>query len=106
MLIALKVLVVLAVLILIIGLIRPKWVLFWMKEPDRLSITALAMALFMGGWTGIAKMTMKPKEVNHGEQSQQHNPDESNQLNLNRDSRSLSCKSSSQAWSLKMREIS
>jgi hypothetical protein len=61
MLLALKILVAVSVLILIVGLIKPKWVLFFMKQPDRLTVTALAMVMFMGAWTGIAKLTLKPK---------------------------------------------
>jgi uncharacterized membrane protein YqjE len=62
MLIALKIMVLLSGLILIVGLIKPKWIVFWMKQPDRLSVTALAILLFMASWTGIAKLTLKPKE--------------------------------------------
>ncbi|MCU0734915.1 MAG: hypothetical protein MUF20_05235 [Methylotetracoccus sp.] len=62
MLLALKVLVAVSVLVFIVGMIKPKWVLFFMKQPDRLTVTALAMILFMSAWTGIAKMTLKPKE--------------------------------------------
>ncbi len=61
MLISLKVLVGLSILIFLIGLIKPKWVLFWMKQPDRLTATTLALLLFMGAWTGIATLTLKPK---------------------------------------------
>lgn len=80
MLIFLKVLVAVSALILIIGLIKPKWVLFWMKEPDRLTITALAMLLFMASWTGIAKLTMKPKERG----AMNRSAEESNELQLER----------------------
>ena len=85
MLIALKTLVVLSVLVLILGLIKPKWVVFWMKEPDRVSVTAIAMLMFMGAWTGIAKLTLKPKE--HQEQQvekSERSRDEMNQIDLTR----------------------
>ena len=62
MLLALKVLVAVSVLVFIVGMIKPKWVLFFMKQPDRLTVTALAMILFMSAWTGIAKVTLKPKD--------------------------------------------
>lgn len=80
MLIFLKVLVVISLLILIIGLIKPKWVLFWMKRPDRLTVTAISLFLFMAAWTGIAKLTLKPKERGAVERSVQ----ESNELQLER----------------------
>ncbi len=61
MLLFLKILVGISALIFIVGLIKPKWVLFWMKSPDRLTATTLALLLFMAAWTGIAKLTLKPK---------------------------------------------
>lgn len=38
-------------LVLIVGLIKPKWLLFWMEKPGRLPIVAIAMLLFMVGAT-------------------------------------------------------
>lgn len=61
MILSLKILVGISILIFLIGLIKPKWVLFWMKKPDRLTATTLALLLFMAAWTGIAKLTLKPK---------------------------------------------
>jgi len=80
MLIFFKVLVAISVLILVVGLIKPKWVLFWMKRPDRLTVTALAMLLFMSAWTGIAKLTLKPRERGAMERS----AEEANELQLDR----------------------
>jgi hypothetical protein len=80
MLIFLKVLVAVSLLILIIGLIKPKWVLFWMKQPDRLTVTALAMLLFIISWTAIAKLTLKPRERGAMDRS----AEESNELRLER----------------------
>lgn len=79
MVLTLKILAVFSVLILIIGLIKPKWILFWMKQPDRLTVTALCMGLFMASWTGIAKLTLKPKEVGA---TQERSLDEQNELPL------------------------
>jgi hypothetical protein len=42
-------LVLLAVVIFAIGMFKPKWILFWMDNPNRLIVTAVAMALFMIG---------------------------------------------------------
>lgn len=80
MILSLKILVALSVLVLIIGLIRPKWVLFFLKSPDRLSVTAVAMAMFMIGMTGIAKLTLKPKAPVPAERS----AEDANQLQLTR----------------------
>lgn len=40
---------ILAVIILIVGLIKPKWILLWMDKPGRLPIMAIAGAIFMAG---------------------------------------------------------
>lgn len=74
----LKALVVLSILILIIGLIKPKWVLFWMKEPNRILVSCIAIALFMGSLTGYSHFTVKPKAKTERERTQ----DELNDLNL------------------------
>jgi hypothetical protein len=39
---------ILCVLVLIAGLIKPKWILFWMDNPSRLMIQAIGAVLFMG----------------------------------------------------------
>ncbi|MEY4194448.1 MAG: hypothetical protein RLZZ226_816 [Pseudomonadota bacterium] len=82
MIIFLKVLVGLSILIFLIGLIKPKWILFWMKSPDRLTATTLALLLFMGAWTGIAKMTLKPKAPSDA--PQHRSADDQNSLDLGR----------------------
>jgi hypothetical protein len=38
-----------AAIVLIVGLIKPKWILLWMDQPSRLGIVAIAAAFFMGG---------------------------------------------------------
>ncbi len=40
---------ILAAIILIVGLIKPKWILLWMEKPGRLPIVAIAGAIFMAG---------------------------------------------------------
>lgn len=79
MLITLKIVALLSVLILVVGLIKPKWILFWMKQPDRLTVTALSMLLFMASWTAIAKLTLKPREPGA---TQERSLDEQNELPL------------------------
>ncbi|HWP00895.1 MAG TPA: hypothetical protein VNL74_09775 [Methylococcus sp.] len=84
MVLALKIMVGLSALYLIVGLIQPKWVLFWMKRPDRLTASAIALLLFMGSWTGLAKLTLKPKEPQQRYEEQRKSRDEQNILNLGR----------------------
>jgi hypothetical protein len=38
---------VLSVGILIVGLIKPKWLLFWMDQPNRFIIVGVSVILFM-----------------------------------------------------------
>lgn len=80
MVLTLKVLVVVSLLIFVVGMIKPKWILFFMKTPDRLTVTMLAMAIFMASWTGIAKLTLKPKE----RALEQRSVDEANRFPLTR----------------------
>lgn len=42
-------LLIISVGILIIGLIKPHWILFWMEKPERMPIIALSVVLFMIG---------------------------------------------------------
>lgn len=42
-------LILLSVLLLIVGLIKPKWILFWMNEPTRIMIVGVGMVMFMIG---------------------------------------------------------
>jgi len=75
----LKALVVLSILILIVGLIKPKWVLFWMKEPTRILVSSIALIMFMGAFTGYTIETgVKPKPKSEKERTLE----EINDLNL------------------------
>jgi len=40
---------ILAIGILILGLIKPNWFLFWLDKPNRFIIVGIAMILFMAG---------------------------------------------------------
>jgi hypothetical protein len=81
MVITLKILALLIVLILIVGLINPRWVLFWMKSPDRLTLSSICIIAFMATWTGIAKLTLTPKQPNV-EHHQERSDDQRNALQL------------------------
>jgi hypothetical protein len=77
---ALKAMIVLSVLVLIIGLIKPKWILFWMKEPNRILVSCIALLMFMGSMTAWSQFTVtqKPKAKTERERTR----DEMNDLNL------------------------
>ena len=36
-----------SILMLVIGMYKPKWALFWMKEPTRLMVIVITLVLFM-----------------------------------------------------------
>ena len=80
---AFKALVVLSVIILIIGLIKPKWVLFWMKEPNRILVSSIALILFMVSFTGYSSLTVHPKPKSERDRTRE----EMNDLNLGRSAR-------------------
>lgn len=79
---ALKALIVLSIIILILGLIKPKWVLFWMKEPSRILVSCIALLMFMGAMTGWSQFTVTPKIK--GKTERERNQDEINELNFGR----------------------
>jgi hypothetical protein len=83
MIITLKILAVLIPVILVIGLINPRWVLFWMKSPDRLTLSSICLIAFMATWTGIAKLTLPPKQQN-AEHHQEQSDDQRNALQLDK----------------------
>lgn len=78
-----KALVVLSVLVLILGLIKPKWVLFWAKEPNRILASGVALVMFMGSMTGWSYYEVKPKAKTERERTNE----ELNTLNLDRTGR-------------------
>lgn len=42
-------LLILSVGILVVGLIKPRWLLFWMEKPNRYIIVGVSVVLFMAG---------------------------------------------------------
>ncbi len=73
-----KALIVLSFIILVLGLFKPKWVLFWMKEPNRLVVSCIALVLFMASTTAFTYFTVPPK----AKTERQRTNDEINNLNL------------------------
>ena len=84
MVLATQILIVLSILIFLIGLIKPKWVLFWMKEPDRLWATTLGLFLFMGSFTAYSEMRLRHKQAQPGAPTQERSLDNRNELQLSR----------------------
>jgi len=48
-------------LYLLVGLIKPNWALFWMKEPSRLIVSAVALVMFMIFFTWHTSLVMPAK---------------------------------------------
>ncbi len=63
---------VLATGILIVGMIKPQWILFWMEKPVRTPIFFLSVILFMIGATMFGQANLEKKREKK-EQSQQLN---------------------------------
>jgi hypothetical protein len=75
----------LSFLVFLIGMVKPKWVLFWMKNPDRLWASTLGLLLFMGSWTLYSEMTMKHRPAGQAhEQERPRSPEQQNELQLDR----------------------
>jgi hypothetical protein len=81
-----KIMIGVSILIFLVGLIKPKWVLFWMKEPDRLTTSTIGLFLFMASVTGFSELTMKHKtpEQREREHRQERSADDQNELQLDR----------------------
>jgi hypothetical protein len=62
--------IVLSFVIFIVGMIRPTWVFFWMKDPRRYLIIAVSMIVFMLSLIGYGE-TMKKIAGEKEKQSQQ-----------------------------------
>ena len=79
-----QILTVLSLVIFLIGLIKPKWVLFWMKQPDRLWASSLGLFLFMASWTLYSELRVKHKPAGQEGRPPQHAVDQQNELQLQR----------------------
>ena len=56
-------LIVLAFGILIVGMIKPNWILFWMDNPGRIPILFICTALFMSGAVLFGENKLKTKPL-------------------------------------------
>lgn len=79
-----KSMIVFSVLVFLVGLIKPKWVLFWMKAPDRLVATSLGLLLFMASFTGFSELTRVPHKAKDAKPAATRSVDDQNELKLDR----------------------
>ena len=63
-----------AVCYLIVGLLKPNWALFWMKEPSRLGPVLISLALIMTAATmygeGLRNAPISPENVKRAKEKQ------------------------------------
>jgi len=78
------VLVALSPVVFLIGLVKPKWILFWMKEPDRLWASSVGILMFMATFTAYSEMRLKHKASQEGAPQRQVSPEKQNELQLDR----------------------
>lgn len=77
------ILVPISVVVFLIGLVKPNWILFWMKEPDRLWASSVGLLLFMAAVTGYSELRMKQRVQEQAEHRQGETAEQRNQLQLN-----------------------
>ena len=83
----LLVLVALSPVVFLIGLVRPGWILFWMKEPDRLWASSMGIIMFMATFTAYSEMRVRHKAANEQTDHRKGSQEDRNQLQLNRTTR-------------------
>ncbi|GAB6047975.1 hypothetical protein JCM19379_18020 [Methyloparacoccus murrellii] len=80
-------LVALSPVVFLVGLVKPKWILFWMKEPDRLWASSLGLVMFMATFTAYSEMRVRHKAALDAaikQQRERGSPDRQNELQLDR----------------------
>ena len=60
-----------AVLVLIVGMIKPKWILLWMDQPGRMPIAMIAMVIFMIGAILFGEGNKQKQAQAAGQQAEQ-----------------------------------
>lgn len=78
------VLVALSPVVFLIGLIKPKWILFWVKEPDRLIASSVGILMFMATFTAYSELRVKHRQMVDGAPERQQSHDQQNELQLDR----------------------
>jgi hypothetical protein len=78
------VLVALSPVVFLIGLIKPKWILFWVKEPDRLIASSVGILMFMATFTAYSELRVKHRQMVDGAPARQQSHDQQNELQLDR----------------------
>lgn len=56
-------LIILSIVLFIVGMINPRWLLFWMDKPGRLPIVLLTSAIFMGAGVMFGEATQEKQQA-------------------------------------------
>lgn len=80
----LLVLVALSPVVFLIGMVKPGWILFWMKEPDRLWASSVGLIMFMATFTAYSEMRVQHKAATEQGDARRGSPEDRNQLQLDR----------------------
>ncbi|MDD4913956.1 MAG: hypothetical protein PHW13_02805 [Methylococcales bacterium] len=61
---------ILSILVLTVGLIKPKWIFLWMDKPGRMPVVVIASALFMIGAVmfGEGNKRLQQEKAQHSKQ--------------------------------------
>lgn len=77
------VLVALSPVVFLIGLVKPKWILFWVKQPDRLIASSVGILMFMATFTWYSELRVKHRtESEKLQAAHERSPEQSNDLHL------------------------
>ena len=79
------VLVALSPIVFLIGLVKPGWILFWVKNPDRLWASSVGIIMFMATFTAYSEMRLRHKnETQQASSPGERSPERQNELQLDR----------------------
>ncbi len=59
-------LVALSPVVFLIGLVKPGWILFWVKEPDRLWASSMGIIMFMATFTAYSELRVRHRAATEG----------------------------------------
>jgi hypothetical protein len=76
-------LVALSPVVFLIGLVKPGWILFWVKQPDRLWASSVGIIMFMATFTAYSEMRVRHKAETEGVAAHDgRSADQRNQMDL------------------------
>lgn len=78
-------LVALSPVVFLIGLVKPRWILFWMKEPDRLYASCVGLIMFMATFTAYSELRVRHRaETGDVITKERGSADQQNQMDVSK----------------------